>query len=129
MKVPLSWLRDYVDVDLPPKELAHKLTMAGIEVGEVIAIGDWNECFVAQVVAVRPHPQADRLSLCQVNAGGDDEIEVVCGAPNVAAGQRVCYAKVAIRTAVGSIQDPGSDAERSFDRLWTNGREDNHRSW
>ena len=58
MKVPISWLRDYVDVDISPKELAHKLTMAGVEVGEIIEIGDWNECFVAQVVSVRPHPGA-----------------------------------------------------------------------
>ncbi len=93
MKVPLSWLRDYVDLDLPPKELAHRLTMAGVEVGEVAEVGDWNGCLVAQVVAVLPHPQADRLSLCRVNTGVED-MEVVCGAPNVAAGQKVCFAQV-----------------------------------
>ena len=93
MKIPLSWLRDYVDVDLPMKELAHRLTMAGVEVGEVDRIGDWKECLVGRVTAVRSHPQADRLSLCQVDTGSE-ELEVVCGAPNVAANQKICFAKV-----------------------------------
>ena len=93
MKVPLSWLKEYVDVDLPAKELAHRLTMAGIEVGEVEVIGGWGEVFVGQVKDVRPHPNADRLRLCVVTTGAD-ELEVVCGAPNVAASQKVCFAKV-----------------------------------
>ena len=93
MKVPLSWLRQYVDVDLPAQDLAHRLTMAGIEVGEVEIIGGWSEVFVGQVTAVRPHPNADRLRLCVVSTGSE-ELEVVCGAPNVAAGQNICFAKV-----------------------------------
>ena len=92
MKIPLSWLREYVDLDLPAKELAQRLTMAGVEVGEVDRIGDWKECSVGQVTSVRPHPQADRLSLCRVNTGVE-EVEVVCGAPNVAAKQKICFAK------------------------------------
>ena len=91
MKIPLSWLRDYVDVEIPVKELAHRLTMAGVEVGEVDRIGDWNECFVGQITSVRPHPQADRLTLCGVDTGSG-EVEVVCGAPNVAAKQKICFA-------------------------------------
>lgn len=93
MKVPLSWLREYVEVDLPVRELAHRLTMAGVEVGEIIEIGGWNECLVGQVTAVQPHPQADRLSLCRVNTGAG-ELEVVCGAANVAPNQKVCFAGV-----------------------------------
>ena len=93
MKVPLSWLREYVDLDLPVAELAQRLTMAGVEVGEIIEIGDWQECFVGEVLAVQPHPQADRLTLCRVTTG-TEELEVVCGAPNVATGQKVCFAKV-----------------------------------
>ena len=93
MKVPLSWLRQYVDVDLPAQDLAHRLTMAGIEVGEVEVIGGWSEVFVGQVTGVRPHPNADRLHLCVVSTGSE-ELEVVCGAPNVAAGQNICFAKV-----------------------------------
>ena len=93
MRVPLSWLREYVDLEIPVDELSHRLTMAGIEVGEAIVIGGWPECFVGHVLSVQPHPQADRLSLCQVTTGVE-EMEVVCGAPNVAAGQKVCFAKV-----------------------------------
>ena len=93
MKVPLSWLKQYVDVDLPAQDLAHRLTMAGIEVGEVEVIGGWSEVFVGHVTGVRPHPNADRLRLCVVSTGSE-ELEVVCGAPNVAAGQNICFAKV-----------------------------------
>ena len=93
MKIPLSWLREYVHLDLPVEELAHRLTMAGVEVGEIIRIGGWKECFVGQVLGVSPHPQADRLTLCRVDTGGE-ELEVVCGAPNVAVNQKVCFAKV-----------------------------------
>lgn len=93
MKVPLSWLREYVDVELPVAELAHRLTMAGVEVGDIIDLGQWPDCYVGEVLTVRPHPQADRLSLCRVSTSGE-ELEVVCGAPNVAAGQKICFAKV-----------------------------------
>ena len=93
MRVPLSWLREYVDVDLPVEELADRLTMAGVEVGELLRVGGWEYCFVGQVLSVRAHPQADRLSLCLVSTGSE-ELEVVCGAPNVAADQKVCFAKV-----------------------------------
>ncbi|CUV01976.1 Phenylalanyl-tRNA synthetase beta chain [hydrothermal vent metagenome] len=93
MKVPLSWLKQYVDVDLPAQDLARLLTMAGIEVGDVEVIGGWSEVFVGQVTGVRPHPNADRLHLCVVSTGSE-ELEVVCGAPNVAAGQNICFAKV-----------------------------------
>ena len=96
MKIPISWLRDYVDVDLPVEELAHRLTMAGVEAGEIHRIGDWGECLVGQVIAVQPHPQADRLRLCQVNTGSE-EVEVVCGAPNVDAGQKICFARPGAR--------------------------------
>ena len=93
MKIPLSWLKEYIDVDMPVPELAHRLTMAGIEVGEVDVIGGWTEVFVGHVTDVRPHPNADRLRLCVVSTG-NEELEVVCGAPNVAADQNICFAKV-----------------------------------
>ena len=93
MKISLSWLKQYVDVDLPVSELSHRLTMAGIEVGEVEIIGGWTEVFVGHVTDVRPHPNADRLRLCVVNTG-NEEMEVVCGAPNVALDQNICLAKV-----------------------------------
>ncbi len=93
MLIPLSWLKEYVDVDLPTAELAHRLTMAGVEAGDITEYGGWTGCCVGQVLNVEPHPNADRLSLCRVNAG-DEEMQVVCGAPNVAAGQKICFARV-----------------------------------
>ena len=99
MKVPLSWLRQYVDVNIPSTDLARRLTMAGVEVGEVQETGGWSEVYVGRVTGVRPHPNADRLRLCTVTTGSgsggtDEELEVVCGAPNVAEGQKICFARV-----------------------------------
>ena len=93
MKVPLSWLRQYVDVNIPSADLAHRLTMAGVEVSEVEEMGGWSDVYVGGVTSVRPHPNADRLRLCIVTTGSD-EMEVVCGAPNVAEGQKICFARV-----------------------------------
>ena len=93
MKVPLSWLKEYVDITVPVDELAHRLTMAGTEVGEVAGIGDWTNCQVGLVTKVEPHPNADRLTLCTVDTGSE-QAKVVCGAPNVAEGQKIAYAKV-----------------------------------
>ena len=93
MRVPLSWLKEYVDVEMSTEELAHRLTMAGIEVGDTIELGGWTDCYVGQVLEVEQHPNADRLSLCQVDIG-QEQMQVVCGAPNVAAGQKICFAKI-----------------------------------
>ena len=94
MLVPLSWLKEYVDIAISPQELAHRLTMAGTEVGEITTHGGaWDQVFVALVEQVEPHPNADRLTLCTVDFGGQRST-VVCGAPNVAAGQKVAYAQV-----------------------------------
>ena len=80
-------------MDLPAQDLAHRLTMAGVEVDDIIEIGNWKDCSVGQVLDVKPHPQADRLTICRV-ATGQGEVEVVCGAPNVAADQKICFASV-----------------------------------
>ena len=97
MKIPLSWLRTYVDVNLPHKELGHRLTMAGLETAGTTVIGEsWDNVFVGQVASVEPHPNADRLKLATVDLGGE-RISVVCGAPNVAQGQRIAFAKVGAR--------------------------------
>ena len=94
MKVPLSWLKEYVDIELAPKELAHWLTLAGVEAEGVKVIGDsWDNVVVGLVEAIAPHPNADRLRLATVNTGEGRET-VVCGAPNVAAGQKIAFAHV-----------------------------------
>jgi phenylalanyl-tRNA synthetase beta chain len=94
VRVPLKWLREYVDISLAPSELARRLTMAGTEVNAILTIGrDWERISVAEVVDVSPHPNADRLRLATVDLGGE-QMTVVCGAPNVAAGQKVAFARV-----------------------------------
>ena len=92
MRVPLSWLRDFVDWPMADQDLADRLTMAGLEVAAIESIGaDWGECFIGKVVSVGRHPNADRLSLCTVDIG-TTQVQVVCGAPNVAAGQTIAFA-------------------------------------
>ena len=93
MRIPLSWLRKYVDFDLPSEELAHRLSMAGTEVEKIERTGAWDDVVVGYVEAVSQHPNADRLTLVTVDHGGGTS-EVVCGAPNVAAGQKIAYASV-----------------------------------
>ena len=93
MLIPFSWLSQYVDITLPPHDLAHRLTMGGIEVGDVITRGGWEGCVVGYVRATKPHPNADTLILCEVDPGDGPPLEVVCGAPNVAAGQKICFAR------------------------------------
>jgi phenylalanyl-tRNA synthetase beta chain len=84
MKVSLNWLKEYVNVDLEPSIIAEKLTMAGLEVEAVEERYDYfNNVVVARVTEVKKHPNADKLSVCQVDAGGNELIQIVCGAPNV----------------------------------------------
>jgi len=90
MKVSLSWLKEYIHVDLEPSVMAKKLTMAGLEVDAVEERYDYlNNIVVAKVNEVKKHPNADKLSVCMVDAGGDELIQIVCGAPNVREGMVV----------------------------------------
>jgi phenylalanyl-tRNA synthetase beta chain len=91
MRVPLSWLRDYVDFDLPPERLAERLTLLGLEVQGIEQIGaEWQGVVVGELLEVKPHPNADRLNLTQVKVAGEDAPrQIVCGAHNIEAGQRV----------------------------------------
>jgi phenylalanyl-tRNA synthetase beta chain len=90
MRVPLSWLRDYVDLQLTPEELAERLTLLGMEVKSVEVWGaDWDSVVVGELLAVERHPRADRLSLTRVDVGTGEPLEIVCGATNIAVGQRV----------------------------------------
>lgn len=86
MQVPISWLKEYVDIKLPTQQLADRLTMAGIEVEEIKREGDWWDAatiVVGQIVAVRPHPNADRLVLVEIDHGTGIPEQVVTGAPNL----------------------------------------------
>ncbi len=86
MKASLNWLKEYVTIDAEPEELGHLLTMAGLEVEGMEAIGaGFDQVVVSRILEVQPHPNADRLCLCMVETGSDT-IQVVCGAPNVEVG-------------------------------------------
>lgn len=109
MRVSLKWLADYVDVTLPPKELAHKLTMAGLEVEHIERIGgEWDEELVkvGLVISVEPHPNADRLRLATVEYGAGEPMTVVCGAPNVAVGQKIAFARAGAKLVDGHTGTP-----------------------
>ena len=90
MRVPLSWLRDYVDVELDPEQLAERLTLLGMEVKGIERWGaDWRNVVVGELLEVDA-PSARRPALADPRRGsGDEVLEIVCGATNIAAGQRV----------------------------------------
>jgi phenylalanyl-tRNA synthetase beta chain len=93
MKVTWNWLAEFVELQLPVAQLAERLTMAGLEVESIEETGrELAGILCAEIVRVRPHPEADRLSLCDVRTGPDTAWTVVCGASNVQAGSRVAYA-------------------------------------
>jgi len=104
MKLPLSWLYDHVTEELPVRELATRLAMTGTEVDLIHHHGvDALEHFVVGKVLTREqHPDADRLSVCTVDVGNGEVSQIVCGAPNVAAGQTVAVGKP------GSIMPDGT---------------------
>ena len=84
MNVTLNWLKTYIDFEFSPSELADRLTMLGIEVESVKQLGaELEGVVVGRVTAIRPHPNADKLVLCQVDIGETEELQIVCGAPNV----------------------------------------------
>jgi len=93
MKVPLSWLRELVDITLPLDELVHRLNMSGTEVEAVIEVGnDWEGIVVATVVSLERHPNADTLTVAQLDAGPDlGVVTVVTGATNLSVGAQVPY--------------------------------------
>lgn len=93
MKVSELWLREWVNPALTVTELASTLTMAGLEVDSVHPVaGAFDRVVVASVLQTTPHPQADKLTLCQVDAGLEAPLQIVCGAANVRAGLKVALA-------------------------------------
>jgi phenylalanyl-tRNA synthetase beta chain len=95
MQFPESWLREFCDPPLSTQALAELLTMSGMEVEELRSVAPpFAGVVVAQVQSVERHPNADRLTVCQVDVGRDEPLTIVCGAPNVAAGIKVPCALV-----------------------------------
>lgn len=95
MLFPESWLRTYVNPDLDTEELAHSLTMAGLEVEETETVAPpFSGVVVARIAQVQSHPNADRLRVCSVDDGSGTPLQIVCGAPNAAEGLVVPLARV-----------------------------------
>src|SRR2546421_3062632 len=106
MKVPLSWLKDYVDITMSPEELAYTLTMAGLEVEAIEYTGaDWGDKIItAQIVHLEKVPGSDHLSYARVITGKEElgkELGIVCGASNIRQGDKVPLALVGAR--IGDI--------------------------
>ncbi|KTD22040.1 phenylalanyl-tRNA synthetase, beta subunit [Legionella lansingensis] len=104
MKVSELWLREWVNPSLYGQQLAALLTMAGLEVDSVSPVaGEFNGVIVAEVTKTAPHPQADKLTLCEVNNGTGKFLQVVCGATNVRAGLKVALAQTGANLPGGLI--------------------------
>ncbi|MES9931101.1 MAG: phenylalanine--tRNA ligase subunit beta, partial [Candidatus Thiodiazotropha sp. 6PDIVS] len=98
MKFSEAWLREWVNPQVTTQELADQLSMAGLEVDSVDPVAsEFTGVVVGEVHARNPHPDADKLSVCQVNVGEEEMLQIVCGAKNVAAGMRVPVATVGAR--------------------------------
>ncbi len=113
MRVPLSWLKEYVDVVLPVEELADRLTSAGLEVEKIERIGetwDRDKIRVGQVLEVRPHPNADRLVIAVVDYGAPAPMAVVTGAPNLRPGDK--GVKVAFAVAGARLIDGHAEGQQ-----------------
>ena len=93
MKLPLAWLKDFVTVRVSPEKLAQKLTLSGSEVEKILAGPEVHGVVVGVVEIVQRHPNADRLTVCTVRVASNEEPRtIVCGAPNIAVGQKVAVA-------------------------------------
>ncbi len=98
MKISVDWLKDYIELNEPVEDIAHLLTMSGLEVEGIEDFeqvkGSLQGLVIGEVLTAEKHPNADRLSVTTVDAGEADPLPIVCGAPNVAAGQKVVVATV-----------------------------------
>jgi len=103
MKLPVSWLRSWVEVPWSDRELADRLTMLGFEVESLQPVAPpFSGVVVAEITSATPHPQADKLRVCTVSAGGP-ELQIVCGAANARAGLRTALATVGARLPDGTV--------------------------
>lgn len=100
MKVSEQWLRAWCDPALSSEDLAKKITLGGLEIDTVVPVAHaFTGVVVAHVMATEPHPEADRLTLCQVDAGLSEPLSIVCGAKNVRPGLKVALAMVGAQLA------------------------------
>ena len=95
MNISTRWLREWVSPDVSDQELSEKLTMAGLEVDQIAPVAPpFEGLVVGHVVSCGKHPNADKLSLCEVDIGADENLQIICGAPNVRQDLKVAVATV-----------------------------------
>ena len=105
MKIPMKWLREYVDVNMTPQEYASRMIMTGTAVEGVEKTGEqFDGVVVGRVLTCEDHPNSDHLHVCTVDVGGEAPLQIVCGAPNVAAGQLVPVALEGAHLPGGKIK-------------------------
>ncbi len=118
MQFSEQWLRSLVDPPLATGELAHALTMAGLEVEEVKSVaGTFSGVVVGHILEVAPHPDADRLRVCRVAVGEAEPLQIVCGAPNAEAGMKVPCARVGAQLPGKTIAKATMRGVESFGML------------
>ncbi len=108
MEISYNWLKNYINLNIGPNEVEKILTSIGLEVEAMEQVeqipGGLEGVVVGEVIECEKHPDADKLSITKVNAGGDELLQIVCGAPNVAAGQKVLVATVGTNLTFGGEQ-------------------------
>lgn len=106
IKISEQWLREWVDLSCNTEQLAAQLTMAGLEVDHIAPVAaPFSGVIIAHVVDAQPHPQADRLTVCQVDMGAQPLLQIVCGAKNVRSGLKVALAQVGAQLPELSIKE------------------------
>src|SRR5581483_3775004 len=104
MRISLNWLSEYISIPFSPEELAHRLTMLGLEIEAIEHVGGrWDKVLVGEVLEVTPHPNADKLRLARVSIGNGEPLGIVCGAPNVRPGLKVAVATVGADLGEGLV--------------------------
>ena len=114
MNISYNWLKEYVDFNLQPQEVAEALTSIGLEVGGVEEVesvrGGLKGLVVGHVLTCEAHPNSDHMHICTVDLGTGEPAQIVCGAPNVAAGQKVIVATLAPCSMVPRVRASPSSA-------------------
>ena len=95
MKITSNWLKEHLDTKLDENQIIEKLTDVGLEVESVEKqSGEFDDFIVAKILKAEKHPNADKLKVCDVDVGKENPVKVVCGAPNVEAGQNIAFATI-----------------------------------
>src|SRR3972149_7327443 len=106
MRIPISWLKEYIDIKISPEKLAEKLLVTGTEVGLLrsgIKLDD--KIVVGEVLEVKKHPNADRLNVAKVRVGKNKDLNIVCGGTNLETGQKVPVALVGAKIGDFEIKE------------------------